>query len=201
MLRYAKILVALLLVVSVSVNADSVSLYSNGDAHVWQYDPNSNCGSSTNLTVGYVNGWSNTLIGFDLSPLYGATVNSAVLWTYVWNSQGAFPTSQIYIARNTSDWDQSTVTWNNKPGYSGAIPITAPSILDWWSVDVTSFVQDFVSESHPNYGFQIYKGNALDDSFYLRSSEHASNYPVLIINYTPMHLENTTFGAIKAMFR
>jgi len=200
MLRYLNVLVVLFLIVPGFVIADIVDLAPTDDAHVWLYEPNSNVGYSTNLTVGYISGWANTLMKFDLSAYAGATINSAVIRIYVWDLWGTVPTDQIYIGWNLADWDESTVTWNNNPNFNQFALLTAPSAIGWWEIDVTDLVQLFANGTYPNYGFQIYKATPVEDSIYMKSKENAGDNPYLHIDYTPMHLENTTFGAIKAMF-
>jgi len=46
--------------------SETVFLSASGDTHVWQFGPNINYGNSDNITVGYLYGWSNALIKFDL---------------------------------------------------------------------------------------------------------------------------------------
>lgn len=135
-----------------------------------------------------------------MSAISGATVNSAVIRLMVFASWGPFPTIEIYIARNDSDWDEMTVTWNNKPSFAEYAAVVAPSSYDWWEIDVTSWVQDMVNGTLPNYGFYILKNDMNYAGFSMRTREGVQP-PELVVDYTPVGLQNSTFGSIKALFR
>ncbi|MBN2585813.1 MAG: DNRLRE domain-containing protein [Candidatus Fermentibacteraceae bacterium] len=181
--------------------ADSVVLVPVADATVWQGNPGSNYGSTNELTVGFVTGWCNTLIEFDLASLTGATINSAAIYFYVWELNGAVPVDELYVGRNDSDWQENIVTWDTRPYFSGISPIPQLSDLGWWEIDVTGLVQEFVNGTCPNYGFQVFKGDYENATIRTRSREYGSFSPYLMVYYEPQALENATFGAIKAMFR
>lgn len=189
--------------VPINATADTATLYPTDDAVVVEGYPATNYGNDAYLTVGYssIFVWANTLIKFDLSSYSGATVNSAYIRLYVYDSVGSFPTVIIRIARNNADWVEGSVTWNNKPVIGESTPITAPSTYDWWVIDVTGWIQDIVSGADPNYGFQIYKNSsALPGTFTMHSKEYSSNHPELVLDYTPSALVNTSWGLIKAGF-
>ena len=181
--------------------ADQETLYPTDDADVWQYIPDTNRGTEQGFQVGCCGAgyWRNSLIKFDLSAYSGATVNSAILRLWVYASFGDFPTDEIYIARHNADWDELTVTWNNKPGFAEYTPITAPSTYDWWEIDVTDWVQDIVDGTDPNYGFQIYQDDKDYAGFSMRTKEGTID-PELVFEYVPASLESTTFGRIKSLF-
>jgi len=181
--------------------ADTATLNPSDDADVWQYIPDTNRGTEQGFQVGCCGAgyWRNSLIKFDLSSYSGATVNSATLRLWVYSSFGDFPTDNIYIARNDADWDELTVTWNNSPSLAGIALITAPSAYDWWEIDVTGWVQDFVEGSFPNYGFQILQNDTDYAGFSMRTKEGTID-PELVLDYTLVSLQSTTFGRIKTLF-
>lgn len=196
-------LIVVLLVASVSVAiADMVTLYPTDDSDVVQGYPDTNYGSDIDLTVGYHSsfGWANTLIKFDLSSYSGTTISSAYLRLYVYEALGDFPTDEIYNARNDADWDEATVTWSNKPGFAEITSITAPSTYDWWVIDVTSWVQDMVDGTDPNYGFQIFQDDTDWATIHMRSKEYTDNHPELVLDYIPVGIQSTSIGSIKAIF-
>ena len=192
--------VIFVLVLSFSAMADSASLLPTDDSYVMAYDPAYNFGSDTKFVVGYQNGWVNSLMKFDLSPYSGATINDAYIRLYVFSHGGAFPTDQIKITMNDADWDESTVTWNNKPGFNGQIDLVAPGIIGWWDIYVTDWVQAIVDGTEPNYGFQVYKNDSDNDYFFIYSKESSTNRPRLEIDYTSSDLQPATLGSIKSMF-
>ncbi|MCD4846870.1 MAG: DNRLRE domain-containing protein [Candidatus Aegiribacteria sp.] len=196
------LLTVFVLVIFASITiADSTTLYPTDDADVWQDTPDSNRGTEQNFQVGCISteDWRNVLIKFDLSAYSGLTINNATIRLMVFSSYGDFPTDNIFIARNIADWDELIVTWNNKPGFAEYTAITAPSILDWWEIDVTGWVQNIVDGTDPNYGFQIYQDDTDYAGFAMRTKE-GTIPPELVLDYEPVSLEHTTFGRIKSLF-
>ena len=192
--------VIFVLFLSLSAIADSASLLPTDDSYVMEYNPVDNYGSESKFVVGYQNGWVNSLMKFDLSPYSGATINDAYIRLYVFRHGGAFPTDEIRITMNNADWDESTVTWSNKPGFNGSIDLVAPGIIGWWDVYVTDWVQAIVDGTEPNYGFQVYKNDTDNDYFFIYSKESSTNRPRLEIDYTLSDLQPATLGSIKRMF-
>lgn len=196
------ILTLLLISFPVSLPADQVTFYPSDDADVWQGSPDTNRGAEQSFQVGCDGSgfWRNALIKFDVSSISGTVINSATIRLWVMNSWGDFPTDAIFIARNGSDWEEMTVTWNSKPDFAEWIPISAPSVIDWWEIDVTEWIQDIVDGTDPNYGFQIYQDDTDYAGFSMRTKEGVLD-PELVVSYSPADLQPTTFGSIKALFR
>ncbi len=118
----------------------------------------------------------------------------------VFYSWGDLPTDELFIAQNSTDWDELSVTWNNKPLYGLFYSITAPSVLyDWWEIDVTDWVQGVVEGTYSNYGFQLFQSDTDYAGFSMRTKEGVSS-PELVLDYTPSDLQSATFGGIKALF-
>ncbi len=185
------------------VSADQVTLSPTDDADVFMDVPDENRGANEHFQTGCIMNdyFRNVLIRFDLSPYAGAGVNSATMRLYVFYAYGDFPTDELRIARNDTDWDELTVTWNNKPGLAESAGIDAPSEYGWWEVDVTDWVQDIVDGVSPNLGFQIYQDDSDYAGFAMRSKEHSTETPELVLDYSPAGLPSMTFGSIKALFR
>ncbi len=201
MLKITVLSIFILVIFASVAFADQDTLYPTDDADVWQDVPDLNRGTEQNFQVGCIStgDWRNVLIKFDLSAYSGATIINATIRLMVFASYGDFPTDEIYICTNGTDWDELTVTWNNKPGLAEFNPITAPSIFDWWEIDVTGWVQDIVDGTDPNYGFQIIKDDTDYAGFTMRTKEGTIS-PELVLEYVPVSLERTTFGRIKSLF-
>ncbi len=201
MLKKIVLTVFILVTFSSIAIADQDTLYPSDDADIWQYVPDTNRGTELGFQVGCGGSgyYRNSLIKFDLSAYSGATVNSATIRLWVFGSFGDFPTDNIYITRNNADWDELIVTWNNRPGFSVKTLITAPSTYDWWEIDVTDWVQDFVDGTEPNYGFQILQ-NDTDYAIFNMGTKEGTIDPELVLDYTPAALQATTFGRIKSLF-
>jgi len=196
------VLTVFVLVIFTSIAiADSAILYPTDDADVWQDTPADNRGTEQYFQVGCISSGDLrlSLIKFDLSSYSGVTVNDATIRLMVFSSWSTFPTDGIYICRNDADWDELSVTWHNKPNVAAFTPLTAPSILDWWEINVTGWVQNIVDGTDPNYGFQIIQVSGDYEGFTLRTKEGTIS-PELVLEYVPVSLENTTFGRIKSLF-
>ena len=182
--------------------AETDTFISVADADIWEYTPDDNRGDEQYFQVGCGGAgyWRNSLVRFDLAPISGATVNSAVLRLMVVDYWGDFPTDEVFIARNADYWEEMTVTWNNRPNIAEVDPIPAPGICDWWEIDVTAWVQGMADGTLDNYGFQIYQNDTDYAGFTMRSRE-MSDPPELFVDYTPMDLQNETFASIKALYR
>lgn len=80
----------------------------------------------------------------------GATVDSAAFYINATSASGA----EVTLHSVTTDWDETTVTWNN---FSGSFnPDTAglftPGSAGWYVVDITALVNEWVENINPNYG-------------------------------------------------
>ena len=200
MLKNLCLCVALLIITPV-VSADTVEITPTDDAYVHSGSPSQNFGNEIILAIGSsVSGYYNTFIKFDLSSFSGATIQQANLRFFSSYSWGTFPTDSILITRNAADWSEGTITWNNKPGYLEPTPISSPSSIGWWTIDVTGWVQDMVDGTDPNFGFRVYRNGTVLDGFYMHSKENTDNRPELQIQYTPSTLQSMSWSRIKSVF-
>ena len=131
---------------------------------------------------------SRGLIQFDVSSVpTGSTVSSATMRLFQeFNGQAAGTTIDVF--RNTSSWNENTVTFNTRPTVAaGAVSslnigdLTDHVFRTW---DVTSVVQSWVNGSNPNFGLTLVKNPNQAAWPYLKSKEEpdASLRPVLTIN-------------------
>lgn len=114
-------------------------------------------------------------VKFDLSTLSlpaGATVTKATLSGYSYDEYVANGIKNL--VEITSDWDESTVTWANKPG--GSADTIASSDIDtmriWEDFDVTSVISDVITNNRDHFGFYI-QLSTFSYGVYMRSSEYA----------------------------
>jgi hypothetical protein len=138
-----------------------------------------------------------SLIQFDLSSIPSTTtITSAKLSLYddPTSSQGTHDqtsgSNAAYLARIVSSWTESTVTWTNQPSTTSTNEVTLPastsSNQDYTDIDVTSLVQDQISNPSTSYGFMLslvtevqYRG------LVFASSDHATTakHPKLVVTY------------------
>ncbi|WP_284646442.1 CBM96 family carbohydrate-binding protein [Paenibacillus silviterrae] len=88
---------------------------------------------------------------FDLSEYTGSSVQSAVLSFYLNTgvNDASVPSVPVTWQGLTVDsWQESTVTWNNRPGTSGASVLGTVSLTNagWYSIDITSYVNSQMAD-------------------------------------------------------
>lgn len=115
-------------------------------------------------------------------------------WAASYSTQNEF-----YLKRLTSNWGETTITWNNQPGHDNTSPVLGPATSNTVStaveLDVTSHVQDMVTNPQNNFGWLLQLQNETQYRLvYFHSSESsdASKRPVVEITYS---LPSSLFGA------
>jgi hypothetical protein len=135
-----------------------------------------------------------TLIQFDLDDIPVVTpIESATLYIYYYAWEDRNPGGRIHRCRRLdAEWDESTATWNNRPGSSSvtSAEATVPDLPgNWMSWSVTADVQAFIDGALDNHGWVLRDEQAWGGAGipYTRSSskEYGSNAPYLEIVYEP----------------
>ena len=133
-----------------------------GDTYIDSGSPDRNYGSDNQFEVRPDRGADRRgLLKFDLSAIpANATISSATLYLY---ENGNKTGQTTYIYRVTSDWTESTVTWNtwSTPGgdfdsstaYFAYLPEQGNCMV---TLDITNLVQTWSRGTHPNYGLMLY---------------------------------------------
>jgi hypothetical protein len=145
-----------------------------------------------------------SFLQFDVSKLHGASIKSAKLRLY-----DAFTGScagwWMYADPVSSAWDQSTITWANKPGVTGGYQASAnfgighpdcPDVPDKTDpdqsnglqrIDVTAMVNAWAQGTLPNFGMQLSAGEADSKAYkdFCSMNPGASEYACSIAYYTP----------------
>jgi hypothetical protein len=95
-----------------------------------------------------------------------------------------------YLQKNTSSWTEGSVTWNNQPTTTTTGQITlaqsTTSTQDYTGINITSMVQDWVTNPSTNYGLTL---KLITESHYrsmiFASSDHgdSTKHPKLEICY------------------
>ncbi|UCB58099.1 MAG: PKD domain-containing protein [Thermoplasmatales archaeon] len=142
--------------------------YPEKDTYILERWPDSNRGTAYRLVVSNKYGSSpdfesDALIWFDLSDIpSGAITSTVTLNLYYFDYWDTDPIGRdISCYSITSNWDEYTTTFNNRPSYSSTITsyATIPSAFGWVSWDVTDDVRDFVDGIKTNYGWWIMDEN------------------------------------------
>ena len=195
-------LVLPLVVFSAGANATQVILNPIQDAGIFEDFPDNPYGSYAYAFVGYDNGWADTLMQFDLTPYLGIVVESAYLELYVYSGWGTIPTDS-WVDRVAGSWNESTVTWNNSPGYDGNVwfYIGTPTFGDWFRFEVTGIVETWIDGSFHNYGFYFARDTSTFGGYYFSTKEFTDNHPRLEFNYHDVSVQPTSLGSIKSLFK
>jgi len=191
---------------------DAIVTYREGDAN----SPNGNYANWdflaysrwTYTAEGFGQGGSRTFIkftGLSAIPqnavitsaklyLYGIPVNSTTFHPgnshYPGSPYGSNPENTGWVKRVTANWDESTITWNNKPATTNTDQVVIPGTAAQWNynlpeLDVTELVKTMVS-TNTNYGFNLLLQNEeIYRSVLLASSDNADpgRRPKLVVVY------------------
>jgi hypothetical protein len=171
-------------------------LYPSHDAPVRAGAPNATAPNQLYLGVGYDNGWLygstglvRSYLRFDLSSLpVDSTITSATLRVYQAAGQD-YPDVRrtITFYRVTGSWNESSVTWNNRPGYAEAVGSvrTTYDFQDWLEVDLTDLVQAWVEGSQANYGLVAIGPESIEGILRAFGSSESAYSPELLVSYIP----------------
>ena len=127
--------------------------------------------------------WSKSLIESNIPN--GASIISATFYLYISSTAKSLtrPTHKI-----TSDWDESTVTWNNQPSYDTDTNLGDIdwSSTGWKTVDITDLFAKWHKGTTGAYGIVVYATgypDINDADAKANSSENASNKPYVEVEY------------------
>ncbi len=155
----------------------------SGDSYVASSTPTTNYGPAAILPL---QSGVRSYIRFDLSGIpANATVQKATIRLFVdgFTAPGSFD-----VYRINSAWDETTLTWSNKPvlGASATgnnpVPITAANSRNFVLVDITQLVKNWVNGTVPNNGIALaLTTTAGSFSFDSKENTAVSHEPVLEI--------------------
>ena len=136
-----------------------VNLAPVADAHVYESFSAFNYGSTSVVYVGIKSDGKRFrgYIRFPVGLKPGAVVVDARLRLYLsWKLSG-YDKQRIWVFRPKGPWSESTITWDNQPGYYlnsyGVFYIYSFSPNNvWYEVSITSLVQEWMNGAKPNYG-------------------------------------------------
>jgi hypothetical protein len=136
-----------------------VYLHPVEDANIGDGGPDKNDGNPTEIWVGTYGEVERGLIKFDLSSIpTGSHIMAANLDLDYEMRAGAsspVPTFTITLYRNTTPWDESTVTWNSQPLTAEGYGTQSFNTFGSKSFDVMNLVAAWVNGTNPNYGIMV----------------------------------------------
>ncbi len=177
----------------------TVNITSGWDAEVNSSEPNSPKGLREVFGVGEIASGDKTFrsyIKFNYGSFPSTTVVTGAILHIYHHGEDSHNYRQYDIHRVTGDWNEGTITWNNKPGYASPFEawlITWDSEANGWR-DINmcndgytgkDTIQGHLRGTVANYGWVILSPVANDDFHEYRSFQWSdSNYrPYLTITY------------------
>ncbi|MCC8435492.1 DNRLRE domain-containing protein [Brevibacillus sp. M2.1A] len=157
------------------------------DTSIMNWAPTTNNASSVGIGVGInSNGLQRSFLKFDLGLIPNdAIINNATLNLY---TSPTVSGRTIEIHKVTSDWIDTSVTWNSAPGFDSSISTTAitGSTVGTMNFNITGLVQTWVNGVSPNYGMALKDSNETgsNNATVFNSTEASSNKPTIIIDYS-----------------
>jgi len=113
----------------------------------------------------------------------GATIEEAKLFLHI-TSTDFKSGANVEIQYAASDWNEKTVTWNNRPASAGNITTLNGNSTGWKEIEFKSAVENWWSGTKPNYGIRLELNiTDVDKSVNINSKE--SNFkPYIKVTYT-----------------
>lgn len=175
---------------------DQKTLNAIADAVVLEGYPTNNFGNTTDMWAGYdeyldpYGKIARSLVKFNITNLPpGQIIMNATLRVYLVNSWDYPDTSRtITTYRITSNWSETNVNWNNKPGYASAYD--SRSIVhgawDWYEFDVTELVTAWYDGTYSNHGIMLRgpETSGADSSWRGFGTRESSYKPQLVVDFT-----------------
>jgi hypothetical protein len=162
--------------------ANKKTFYAHSDTYVASDTPGTNYCNDPSVAISThqeIIGLIYFFIGIDDIPT-GSTIDKATLKLYC---TMITENSNVTISRISGGWEECSVNWNNRPGWDSPVIQSQPEgTYQWWEIDVTDIVKEWVTFGKLNYGFYLEKNSS--GLIMFNSSEYSSNQPRLEINYT-----------------
>lgn len=127
-----------------------------------------------------------TQFGFLYLPLGQQLRNRTIVSSYLhlWGVGTGWGSQTLTVRRADASWDPSTLTWNTKPGVTGATATktqTNPADPTEWVVDVTALVSEYAAGARW-FGFRLAIGDTTERKF--RSLDAVGKTPYLTVTWT-----------------
>ncbi len=172
-----------------AVTEVDVTLYPTEDATIFSATPDENYGNTADLQIAETStgGIKLSFVKFALNEIpTDATIIGAMYRMYIDQCDGVMNPNEIRVGQLNGDWNEDTITFNNKPGRMTPGP-GVDATCDgptWYTYDILSIVQNWVS-GQPNYGLMLYAVSVAPygRSFFSREYGGMDYQPQLIIAY------------------
>jgi hypothetical protein len=120
------------------------------DAYVYENLPNQNYGSVNFLAIGNFSTYASYIQIQDSIAL--ENLESATMYLYAFFSAGNLGT----IQRVTEEWNESNITWNNRPAHDPYIwENISASGIGWHAYNITELIRSWSNGTYTNYGMLL----------------------------------------------
>ncbi len=125
------------------------------------------------------------LTKFDLNPVKNLPIQSAILQMYALRADLAQPARLVDVSPVEGDWDGKSVTYNNRPAWSGN-PIATTALYGggvWYSWDVTPSLQGRTDNISYVLGLRTVEEKKGEQVLFASQNAGVSVAPRLIVTY------------------
>jgi hypothetical protein len=191
-------------VVSAASAQNTYTFQASEDGWVNEANPTVNYGNNTYLSVKDRSGLAEAYFRFsqaEIDQLAGQPIAAASLFLYQYQGTNS-PGDILSLHRLNSDWSESTLVWNNRPGYDlavvGALNITGESNTIGWRewTGLENTVSSWSGNS--NFGLVLENNQDLQNEelfarFYSSEYSDPALRPYLKVTATPEPISATLF--------
>ena len=115
----------------------------DNDAYVDQENPDINYGTSSKLIMDNLGNRKYSYLKFDISTIPSEKiVTSANLYLWCDAREGGGYTRIHAYSVEDDNWNETTITWNNRPNLMTFLNEHSGDTLTWWNWDVKAFVEN-----------------------------------------------------------
>jgi LysM repeat protein len=150
---------------SAAPTENTFTLVPNEDSYVSSATPNKNHGKTQNLLSGDKSKFT-TYLKFDLSTLKGKNITSAKLKLHATDTSSA--PQEIKVV--SGSWNESTVTYRNRPRLGATVMTFQAQAADWVTIDFGQFVSTIKAQNLGVVSFAITSTQADSVEFHSRES-------------------------------
>jgi hypothetical protein len=112
---------------------------------------------------------------YDLTNIPQGNISSAQIWLL---GKTGVPDMYIDVYRTSTDWDEDTLTWNNRPGFGEQLELMKiKKNYRTRSIDVTDLIVDAVSSGEEGVSFALGIPSVENVQFTFHSKDRTSGYP------------------------
>ena len=169
--------------------------YPTDDVYISQFFANQNFVSSSVLYTGEYVQYNRcpdnyrSLLKFDITNALPSevTITNATLFLYVNRKEQSdcqHMCQQVNIYNNLSDFDESSVTWNNMPNISltpYTIMVTDEDVCNYIQIDITSLVINWYENTVTNNGITLVNSEDIINTIIGYDSNRGNHTPYLLI--------------------